>query len=234
MSTLKLLSAGAVKGGVAQIAGEFARVHNHVVSTEFTQVPKLRKRLTEGAEREMVDVVVATQGAMNDLAAQGKIVAATRGVVGRSRVGVVVHKDAPMLDVSDTGAFKRAVLAATCIVHNDASSGVYIAELLEKLSLKVQLGSRIVVVNSGSAIMSTVAERGPGAMGMGQISEIRVMIAKGCAVKLVAPLPDEIQNVSTYHAAAMTASAHPDEAAALASALTSADAKVVFAATGID
>ena len=108
------------------------------------------------------------------------------------------------------------------------------AELLEKLGLKAQLGSRIEVVNSGSAIMSTVAERGPGAIGMGQISEIRVMIAKGCAVKFVAPLPDAIQNISTYYAAAMAASSDADAAAALTRALTSADAKMVFAATGID
>ena len=229
--TLKLLSAGAVKGGVTQIAEEFGRAHHQMVSCEFTQAPKLRQRLTAG---EVVDVVVTTQGAMNDLAAQGKIVAGTRGVVGRSRVGVVVHMDAPAPDVSDTEAFKHAVLAATCVVHNDASSGVYIAELLDKLGLKVQLGSRIVVVSSGSAIMSTVAKHGPGAIGMGQISEIRVMIAKGCAVKLAAPLPDAIQNVSTYHAAAMAASGDPDAAAALAHALTSDAAKPVFAATGID
>ena len=228
---MKLLSAGAVKSGVTEIAAAFERSSNCTITVEFTQVPKIRARMAAG---ESVDVVVATAGAMDEWGAAGRIVPATRALLGRSRVGVVVHKDAPDPDVSDTEAFKRAVLAASCVVHNDASSGVYIAELLEKLGLKAQLGSRIVVVNSGSAIMSTVAERGPGAMGMGQISEIRVMIAKGCAVKFVAPLPDAIQNISTYYAAAMAASGDADAAAALTRALTSADAKMVFAATGID
>lgn len=231
MSTLKLLSAGAVKGGVAQIAAAFGREHGYAVNVEFTQVPKLRARVSAG---EQVDVVVATQGALKDFEAQGKIFGATLGLVGRSRVGVLVHADATAPDVSDAEAFKRALLAATHVVHNDASSGVYIAGLLEKLGLKALLGDRIVVVNSGSAINTMVAEMGPGAIGMGQISEIQVMISKGCSVKLVAPLPDAIQNISTYYTAAMVASTAPGPAAALAQALTDEAAKTVFAATGID
>lgn len=189
--TLKILSAGAVKGGVAKIAAEFERTTGQKVEAEFTQVPKLRKRIAEG---EHVDVVVATAAALDEFATAGKIIPGTRALLGRSRVGVLVHKDAPAPDVSDTEAFKRALLDAKAVVHNDASSGIYIASLLEKLRLKAQLGERIVVVNSGAAINTAVAERGAGAIGMGQISEIMVMIAKGCPVKLVAPLPDAIQN----------------------------------------
>jgi molybdate transport system substrate-binding protein len=229
--SLKVLSAGAVKRGVAQLCAAFERDTGTRVEVEFTQVPKMRTRVAAG---EDADVLVATGGTMDEFAASGKIIPATRALVGRSRVGVVVHKNAPMPDVSDTEAFKRALLAASVVVHNDASSGVYIAALLEKLGLKAQLGDRIVVVGSGAAIITTVAERGPGAIGMGQISEIMVMIDKGVDVKLVAPMPDAIQNVSTYYAAAATTSASPDTAAALARALTSDAAKAVFAATGID
>jgi molybdate transport system substrate-binding protein len=227
-ATLKLLSAGAVKRGVADIAAGYERSSGRKVEVEFTQVPKMRKRIAAG---EMVDVLVATAGAMDEFAAAGKIVPATRALLGRSRVGVVVHRDAPALDVRDTEAFKLALLAASAVVHNDASSGLYIAALLEKLGLKAQLGDRIVVVNSGAAIMSKVAELGTGAIGMGQTPEIRVMIAKGCAVKLVAPLPDAIQNVSTYYAAASSNTPH---AVALVHELTSDAAKYIFSATGID
>lgn len=227
---IKVLSAGAVKGGVAQIAAAYQQHTGCAVEVEFTQVPKMRRRITEG---ESADVLVATGAAMDEFSAAGKIVLVTLSKLGRSRVGVVVHKDATTPDVSDTEAFKRALLASTAVVHNDASSGVYIATLLEKLGLKAQLGERIIVVNSGSAIMTKVAELGPGAIGMGQISEIMVMINKGCAVKLVAPLPDAIQNVSTYYAAAMASSTSPD-AVALALELTSDAAKKIFAATGID
>ena len=228
---LKILSAGAVKGGVAQIAAEHARTTRCTVDVEFTQVPKLRKRIAAG---EHVDVLVATSGAMDEFAASGAIVLATPALLGRSRVGVVVHQNAPLPDVSDTEALKRALLAASAVVHNDASSGIYIAALLEKLGLKAQLGDKIIVVSSGAAIITTVAERGPGTIGMGQISEIKVMIAKGSAAKFAGPLPDAIQNISTYHVAVATTSAAPDAASVLVRALTSHAAKSVFAATGID
>jgi molybdate transport system substrate-binding protein len=228
MVTLKVLSAGAVKGGVAQICAAHERASGNKIELEFTQVPKMRTRIAAG---EAADVLVATVGAMDEFAAAGKIIPATRALLGRSRVGVVVHRDAPLPDVSDTDAFKRALLAASTVVHNDASSGIYIAALLEELGLKGLLGDRIVVVNSGAAIITTVAARAPGAIGLGQIAEILGVIAKGSAAKFVAPLPDAIQNVSTYHAAA--ASAAPDVAALLRE-LTSAQAKRMFAATGID
>lgn len=231
MTALKLLSAGAVKGGVSQIAAACARATGTPVEVAFTQGHRLRQRIIDG---EAADVVVAPDKLMNEFAAAGRIVPATRALVGRSRVGVVMHRDAPAPDVSNTEVFRRALLAASAVVHNDASSGIYVAQLLERLALKGPLGERIVVVNSGAAIMETVAARGAGAIGLGQISEIMVMIGKGCAVKMIAPLPDDIQHVSVYHAAACSASAAPEAAASLARELTSDAAKTIFAATGID
>ena len=186
MSTLKLLSAGAVKGGVAKIAATFGREHGHAVNVEFTQVPKLRMRVSVG---EQVDVVVATQGALKDFEAHGKIVVATLGLVGRSRVGVLVHNDATAPDVSDTEAFKRALLAATYVVHNNASSGVYIAGLLEKLGLKALLGDRIVVVNSGSAIHAIVVEQWSGVICI--VAAMAASPAPGPAAALAQALTDE-------------------------------------------
>ena len=227
---LKVLSAGAVKRGVAQVCKEFGRAAGVEVNVEFNTAPELRQRVGAG---EAADVIVAPPAVMDEFAKQGRIDAGSRGFVGRSRMGVVVHAGAPAPDVSDTAAFKRALLAATAVVHNKASSGIYSAKLLEKLGLKDSLGAKVVVVDTGSAVMSTVAEKGPGAVGLAQISEVMVMIDKGCAVKLAAPLPDEIQNVTSYEAAATAASASPDAAKKLAASLASDAAKKVFAASGI-
>ena len=227
---LRVLSAGAVKSGVSQVAKEFERATGARVAVEFNTAPELRKRIAEG---EAADVIVAPPAAMDEFQKLGKIDAGTRGFVGRSRMGVVVHAEAQAPDVSDAAAFKRALQAASAVVHNKASSGIYSAKLLEKLGLKETLGARVVVVDSGSAVMRTVAERGPGAVGLAQISEVMVMIDKGCAVKLAAPLPDEIQNVTSYEAATTASSRSPDAARKLAESLASDAAKKIFAATGI-
>ena len=227
---LKVLSAGAVKSGVSEVAKAFERQTGTKVTIEFNTAPELRQRMAAG---DAADVVVAPPAAMEEFQKQGRIVAGTRGFVGRSRMGVVVHADAPAPDVSSAAAFTTALAAATAVVHNTASSGIYSAKLLEKLGLKEKLGARIEVVNTGSAVMKTVETRGPGAVGLAQISEVMVMIDKGCRVKLAAPLPAEIQNETSYEAAATSSSAAPDAAKQLAASLASEAAKKIFAATGI-
>jgi hypothetical protein len=53
------------------------------------------------------------------------------------------------------------------------------------------------------------------------------------SVELAAPLPDQIQIVTRYDAAAVAGSNAQDAARKLASRLTSDNAKKIFAATGI-
>ena len=228
---LKILSGGAVKRGVAQVAKEFERTTGTPVTIEFDTAPEIRKRVAGG---DTADVFVVPPAVMDEFQKQRSIVSESRGLVGRSRVGVVVHAAAAAPGLGDTAAFKRALLNATAVVYNTASSGLYCAKLMERLGLAGELGSRIVVVDSGAAIMEAVASRPPGAIGLAQISEVMVMIDKGCAVRLAAPLPDEIQNMTSYDAAASTASKTPEGARRLAESLRSNAAKKIFAATGID
>ena len=230
MAELKVFSAGAVKRGVAQVAKEFERATGARVSVEFDTAPKWRKRIGAG---ETADVIVVPPAVMDEFVKQGKIDTGSRGFVGRSRVGVVVHATAAVPALGDTAAFKRVLLAANAVVYNKASSGLYIAKLMEKLGLDKELGTKIVIVDSGSAIMEAVAAKGPGAIGLAQISEVLVLIDKGCAVKLAAPLPDEIQNYTSYDAAAFAASGSGDAARKLAGNFTSDAAKKIFAVTGI-
>jgi len=228
MTTLKILSAGAVKRGVARVAAAFGQETGIRVDIEFTPVPEVRKRIAAG---ETADVVVATPAALDDFAAQKKIDPASRGFLGRSRMGIVIHADAPMPTITDAESFKKLLLAASHVVRNEASSGIYSEKLLAKLGLTEVLGAKLVVVKTGSGIMQYVADHPAQAVGLAQISELMVMMDKGCRVKLAAPLPDEIQNMTSYDAAAMAGA--PAAAAELAKRLASDEAKKVFAETGI-
>ena len=227
---LKILSAGAVKRGVSRIASDFERNTGTRVAVQFATAPELKKRMAGG---DTADVVVAPPAVMDEIAQHGKLIGDTRAFVGRSRMGIVIHADAAVPDVRDTSSFSTVLESATAVVYNRASSGVYAGKLLDKLGLAENLRPKVVVVDTGGAVMEYVGGHAPGAVGLAQISEVMVLIDKGCAVKLAAPLPDEIQNVTTYDAAATKQSADQDAARALARALTSAEAKQVFAATGI-
>jgi len=227
MANLKILSAGAVKRGVARVAAAFENGTGHKVDIEFTPVPEVRRRMAAG---ETADLVVASPAVLDELAALGRIDAASRGFLGRSRVGVVIHADAPQPSLPDAAAVKALLLGASHVVRNEGSSGVYAEKLFEKMGLAAA-GANIFVVKTGSDIMRYVADHPSRAIGLAQISELMVMIDKGCAVRLAAPLPDEIQNMTHYDAAAITGA--PAAAAELAQRLASADAKKIFAETGI-
>ena len=228
MTALKVLSAGAVKRGVARVVAAFEQESGVKVNVEFTPVPEVRRRIGGG---EAADVVIATPAALDELAAQARIDSASRGFLGRSRMGIVIHADAPVPVVNDVESFRKLLLDASHVVRNEASSGIYTEKLLKKLWLADVLAAKLIVTKTGSAIMQAVADHPPGAVGLAQISELMVMIDKGCKVKLAAPLPAEIQNMTSYDAAATPGA--PEAAAALARRLASAEAKKIFAETGI-
>lgn len=232
MRRIQVLSAGAVKEGVARLAGEFQRQTDSEVKIEFATVPKVRERVLGG---EAVDVVIATPAAMDEFQEQGKIVAGSRATIGRSRVAVVVRKGVAPPDLSSAAAFKQALLGADALVSNQASSGIYVEKLLEKLGIVTEMQPKIVRVANGAAVMRRIAEgTARREIGMGQLSEILNQVNKGTAVTLVGPLPDEIQNYTTYIAAMAAGSAARESALSLVRQLTGPAAKSVFAATGID
>jgi molybdate transport system substrate-binding protein len=227
MVELKLLSAGAVKRGVARVAADYERTTGNRVLVEFQTAPQLRERFAAG---ERADVLVAPPALMDPLGSAGKLRDGTRGLVGHSRMGVVIHANAPVPAVESTDDFVRLLRGAGSLVRNTASSGVYAAKLLERLGLTADLGSRIAVVDTGAAVMEYVAAH-PDSVGLAQISEVMVLIDRGCLVSLAAPLPEAVQNVTRYDAAALAGS--PEAAADLARQLWSDASRQIFAATGI-
>lgn len=231
MTELRVLSAGAVKRGVAQACEAYARERGTRVEVTFATAPEVRRRIAEG---EAADVVVAPPAVLDALVALRRVAADTRGAVGRARMGIVVHasRSAGAAPV-DAAAFSSLLREAGTVVRNRASSGLYAAKLLDDLALTSALGARLVVVDSGAAVMQHVAQH-PDAVGLAQIPEIRVQIEKGLPIALLGPLPDAIQNVTRYEAAALTDGGEPAAAEALARYLASPEASALFRATGID
>ncbi len=69
-------------------------------------------------------------------------------------------------------------------------------------------------------------------IGFGAITEIKLFESKG--LKLVGPLPAEVQNYTSYAAALMANAPAPDAAKALLAFLATGEAKQAFAAAGVD
>jgi molybdate transport system substrate-binding protein len=228
MTTLKVLGAGPVKRGVTLVAAEFEKRTGHKVTVEFAGAPGVKDRILGG---EVVDIAVVPRATMNDFEKAGKTIATARGLLGRSRIGMVIRQGAAAPDMSSVEAFKQAMLNADEIVCNVANSGNYVAELVGKMGVNT---NKLVKLGDTVKVMNHVAASAKNAFGVGQLAEISELADKGVAIVLAAPLPDAIQNETSYEATVATASDAQNAAAEFVCALTSDAGRKLLATTGID
>jgi molybdate transport system substrate-binding protein len=225
---ITILSAGAVEPGLKPASLAFEKGTGHTVKIAFAPAPQIRTRIAGG---ETWDVVIAPPAVLDELAKLGKI-ENERVTLGRVGMGVAVRAGAPMPDISNVEALKRSVLAAESLVFTRGSSGVYFETLLKKMGLYEQVEGKITRYEDGEGVMGHVLKGTGKEVSFGQLTEIRLYLDKG--LRLVGPLPAEVQNYTSYVGAAMTARPNADVARALVRHLGSPDGQAMFAAAGIE
>lgn len=224
---ITVLSGGAVEPGLNAAAAAFQKSTGHTVKVTYNTTPQIRKRVAGG---ETVDVVIAPPAAVKEFAAAGKVEAG--GVdVGRVGMGVVIRPGAPVPDISNADAIKRTVVEAETIVFNTASSGLYFEGLLKKMGVYDQIESKAARYATGAEVMDHVLKGKGKEVGFGPITEILQYKDKG--LRLVGPLPAEIQNYTSYTAVPMSAGTNKDVSQAFVRFL-GGPGKPLFVAAGID
>jgi molybdate transport system substrate-binding protein len=225
---IKVLSAGAVRAIVTELAQAFEKDTGHTVTLAFGTVGVTRKRLAE----EPADVVIMTDVAIDESSAQGAVVAGSRNDIARTGMGVGVREGAPKPDISTPDAFKQALLAARSLTYVDpaqgATSGIHFAGLLQKFGIADAVKPKTTLVPGGYP--AELVARGEVEMVVHQISEI--VPVRG--VTLVGPLPKDVQKVTTYSAGIAKKAATPETARAFVAFLTSPAMKPKFVAAGLD
>ena len=110
----------------------------------------------------------------------------------------MVKEGAAKPDVSTVEALKKTLLAAKSVAYNDpksgASSGIYTAQMLDKLGIADQIRPKEKLKQGG--LVAELIVSGEAEIGVQQISEI--VPIKG--VTFAGPLPKEIQNYTVYAA----------------------------------
>lgn len=224
---IRVLSAGAVEPGLAAVADAYRKRTGDTVTIRFATAPVLRKKITDG---EAADVLVAPPAVIEEAGA--KTDPQSRAEVGRVGVGVAVRDGAPKPDLSSTGALKAAVRDAESLVFNQASTGIYVEGLLQKLDLADEAKPKTVRYPDGAAVMEHLLKGKGAEIGFGAITEI--MLYRGKGLSFAGPLPAEVQNYTRYAASALTAAANPDGARAFVRFLASPDAKALLTANGVE
>jgi molybdate transport system substrate-binding protein len=231
MSTqIQVLSAGAVKTGVRAAADAFEAQGVGAVGLRFATAPTIRGGAAAGTLT--ADVVILPPGGMDELVRLGKIDAATRVTLGRVGAGIAARAGASVPDIASVASLERALAAADTIAYNKASTGIYIETLFEQLGIAAALAAKIRRQDNGAGVMNHLLQNDGCDIGFGAVTEILVFKDKG--VRLVGPLPAEIQNYTHYAAAVLRQAANVEGARAFVRFLDGEHGRRLLAACGIE
>jgi molybdate transport system substrate-binding protein len=224
---ISVLSAGAVQPGLVKVIDAFRQETGHEVKVVFATAPAILKRI----DGETPDVVIAPPAVLDELVKTGRATPADRVTVGRIGVGLMVRDGAPLPRIATIDEFKHTLLSAESVVYNQASTGIYLEKLFERLAIAEHLKTKTIRYTDAAAVLDHICKGKGGEIGLGATTVILEGENKG--LTFVGPLPSEIQNYTTYAATVLTAGSAPEAARGFVRFLTGPGAQKVFAAAGI-
>jgi molybdate transport system substrate-binding protein len=181
------------------------------------------------ARGEAFDLVILSEGGLEALMRDGKLVKGTRVDVVRSQIGAAVRKGTPKPDISTVAALTQTLLNAKSVAYSASASGVYLStEMFAKLGVQERLavtGKKILSERVGA-----VVARGDAELGFQQVSELIYFKE----LDFIGTLPDEVQQTIFFSAGLVEGAAQPELARHLLRFLTSPAVADIVRATGLD
>jgi molybdate transport system substrate-binding protein len=221
---LRVLCTGAARDAFNELAPQFERTTGHKLVTHFGLPAELTGKINAG---EPFDVIVLSSD-VEPLIKQGKVIADSRTVLGRTGVGVAIRQGAPKPDISTVDAFKRTLLNASSVSFSGGSSGAYFLSLLERLGIADAMKPKLRQGAMGGAVT-------PVARGEVELVVIGLPPVIGIAgVEWIGWIPAELQSWVVFTAGLSATAKEPEAGRALLNFLTTPAAVAVFKAKGLE
>jgi molybdate transport system substrate-binding protein len=224
-AAIKVMCDSPVQPALVKVAALFRQQTNNQVTLACNAGPVIKKQIEDG---EVADVVVVEPDFVEALTNSGKVRAGDRPMIGHVGVGLGNRIDSPAHDISTIEKFKNTLLGADLIVFNSVKSGEAFAKVLERLGIAETLKSKI-LRTAPLAIFGPVLKGNGNDMAAGTVP----LIATTPGIKLLGPLPGDLQSSIPYTAALMTTASLPTTAESFIEFLVSPKAKQTFAANGV-
>lgn len=220
------ISSMATRQVLAELAASYERLSGQPVAIESIGGVDAARRVQDG---EAFDFVVLADGALDKLAASGRIDPASRVGVARSGIAIAVAAGQPHPDVGSDAALRDAVLGARSIGYSTGPSGTHLTQLFERWGIADVIAPRIVQAPPGVPVGALIA-RGEVALGFQQLSEL--IHLPGIAV--LGALPPESQATTVFAAAACTGGVQREAVQAWLAFLVSRDADAAKSRNGME
>ena len=173
------------------------------------------------------DIVIMSREGLNDLIAEGRIVAGTDVNLAQTPLGVAVRAGAPKPDIGTVEAFKQTLLKAKSIAVPGSTTGIY---LTTTLFPRLGVDSKAVKVTARGTESASMLAAGDAELAVQPVSEL-VHVS---GIDLVGPIPSEVQYISVFSAAVVTGSKELEASKRLVSFLASEKAAVAIKQAGME
>jgi molybdate transport system substrate-binding protein len=223
---IKVLSTQATEEAYRELVPLFEQASGHEVTTIFTGTLDVQKRIAAG---ETYDLIIMAGPAIDDFIKSGKIVPGSRVDLARSGVGVAVRAGAPRPDISSTEALKKTLLSAKSIGYSTGPSGVYLANLFQRLGVADAVKPKLKQTPTGVFVGGLVAS-GEAEIGFQQVSEL----SHFPGVDFVGPLPADIQEITVFSSGIQVGAKQVEAVKAWVEFLTAPAAAPAFTKRGLE
>jgi molybdate transport system substrate-binding protein len=225
---LKILCASGMREIVSELQPRLAQVVGGQVSISFGEAGDLRKRIQGG---EIADVAILPRIVLDQVAADGNVVAETIIDISQSSIGIGVRKDGPKPDISTADKFKDVLLGAQAIVVTDPASGgvagVHVADVFRRLGIMDQLTPRLRLTRGQRN--ATFVAAGEADIAVQLSNEIRIVPG----ITFI-PFPTEFGRTFVFSAALGTNAKEANAARTILQFLAGPETATVVAAKGMD
>jgi molybdate transport system substrate-binding protein len=219
---LVVLSSLALKGVLEKLKPPFEQALLTPLDLRFDATQAILMQLATGFQ---ADLLVLTAEAMEERRKSGQLMQVR--VLGSSGVGVAVRAGMAKPDISSVDALKRSLLSASSVAHSKIGvSGMYFAELLERLGIAGRLKKRVVVEKGPVGL---VVAAGEAEIGVQQLCEL----APVPGIEIVGPLPEPVQRLTQFSAGIPANAANPNGALQLMDLLRSEAARAAMVDGGM-
>jgi molybdate transport system substrate-binding protein len=154
-------------------------------------------------------------------------------VLGSVKAGVAVRQGDWEPDISTAQRLKEELIACDAIAYTEGSSGIFAEELIQRLGIREVTKEKTTRLADASGVMKFLAgDVNQRTIGFGQLTAI--LLHAGNGVKLVGPLPKEVENITTYAAGIATGSEAPEVAHQFLRFLVSPFARAALRSIGVE
>jgi molybdate transport system substrate-binding protein len=224
-NAVRVLSTLALKGAISHLAGGYQTASGIRIDADFAPTLALLDRLQNG---DTADVVILTKEALDNLAADGTVVADSCADLARSFVGIAVKAGAPHPDIATEGALRSALLGARVAYSRIGASGIFFAQLIERMGIAAEVNARAKIIPSG--FTAELLGSGEAALAVQQISELKLIPG----VDIVGPIPRELQIPAVFSAGRLAASNNVVQSDRLLRYLASSEAVPALRESGLE